>query len=81
MALKILGFWRKNRMLGRNAAGIYWMFRYLERCENSARLLRAGLRISITQSDYGSQDWDSVLTAASIRPVCLLYTSSEPTRP
>ena len=48
-------------MLGRNAAGIYWMFRYLERCENSARLLRAGLRISITQSDYGSQDWDSVL--------------------
>ncbi len=54
-------------MLGRNAAGIYWMFRYLERCENSARLLRAGLRISITQSDYGSQDWDSVLTAASMR--------------
>ena len=56
-------------MLGRNAAGIYWMFRYLERCENSARLLRAGLRISITQSDYGSQDWDSVLTAASIKPI------------
>ena len=45
------------------------MFRYLERCENSARLLRAGLRISITQSDYGSQDWDSVLTAASIKPI------------
>ena len=56
-------------MLGRNAAGIYWMFRYLERCENSARLLRAGLRISMTQSDYGSQDWDSVLTAASIKVI------------
>lgn len=54
-------------MLGRNAAGIYWMFRYLERCENSARLLRAGLRISMTQNDYGYQDWDSVLTAASIK--------------
>ena len=24
-------------MLGRNAAGIYWMFRYLERCENNDR--------------------------------------------
>ena len=54
-------------MLGRNAAGIYWMFRYLERCENSARLLRAGLRISMTKNDYGYQDWDSVLTAASIK--------------
>ena len=43
------------------------MFRYLERCENSARLIRAGLRISITQNEYGSQDWDSVLAAASIK--------------
>lgn len=54
-------------MLGRNAAGIYWMFRYLERCENNARLLRAGLRISMTHYDHASQDWDSVLIAASIK--------------
>ena len=53
-------------MLGRNAAGIYWMFRYLERCENNARLLRAGLRISMTQYDHASQDWESVLMATSI---------------
>ena len=54
-------------MLGRNAAGIYWMFRYLERCENNARLLRAGLRISMTQYDHASQDWESVLMATSIK--------------
>ena len=50
-------------MLGKNAAGIYWMFRYLERCENSARLLRAGLRISMTRYDYSDSDWESVLNA------------------
>ena len=54
-------------MLGRNAAGIYWMFRYLERCENNARLLRAGLRISMPQYDHASQDWESVLMATSIK--------------
>ena len=54
-------------MLGRNAAGIYWMFRYLERCENNARLLRAGLRISMTQYDHASQDWETVLIATSIK--------------
>ncbi|MBL4858696.1 MAG: alpha-E domain-containing protein, partial [Erythrobacter sp.] len=31
-------------MLGRTANGLFWMFRYLERAENAARLLDAGLR-------------------------------------
>ena len=56
-------------MLGRNAAGIYWMFRYLERCENNARLLRAGLRISMTQFDNSSLDWESVLMSTSIMTI------------
>ncbi|MGO7428215.1 alpha-E domain-containing protein, partial [Rhizobium ruizarguesonis] len=31
-------------MLGRTANGLYWMFRYIERAENIARLIDAGLR-------------------------------------
>ena len=30
-------------MLGRTANGLYWMFRYIERAENIARLIDAGL--------------------------------------
>lgn len=33
-------------MLGRTANGLYWMFRYIERAENIARLIDAGLRVS-----------------------------------
>ncbi len=33
-------------MLGRTANGLFWMFRYIERAENIARLVDAGLRMS-----------------------------------
>ena len=36
-------------MLGRTANGLFWMFRYLERAENTARLLDAGLRMALTR--------------------------------
>ncbi len=29
-------------LLGRTANGLYWMFRYIERAENMARLVDAG---------------------------------------
>ena len=32
-------------MLGKTAGGLFWMFRFLERSENTARLLDAGFRI------------------------------------
>ena len=35
-------------MLGRTANGLYWMFRYIERAENIARLVDAGVRMSLT---------------------------------
>jgi len=49
-------------MLGRTANGIFWMSRYLERAENTARLLDAGLRLALTrgQSD-ANVEWQSVL--------------------
>ena len=36
-------------MLGRVANGIFWMYRYLERAENTARLLEAGFRMALTR--------------------------------
>jgi uncharacterized alpha-E superfamily protein len=50
-------------MLGRAANGVYWMSRYLERAENTARLLNVGLRIALTRGvDATREDeWRSVL--------------------
>lgn len=49
-------------MLGRTANGIFWMFRYLERAENTARLLDAGFRMALTRGASAARDeWRSVL--------------------
>ena len=56
-------------MLGKTAAHIFWMFRYLERCENTARLINASHFISLTQKQNIANHWDSI---------CLLYTSPSP---
>jgi uncharacterized alpha-E superfamily protein len=50
-------------MLGRAAQGVYWMARYLERAENTARLLTVGLRIAQTRGTDVTPDdeWRSVL--------------------
>ena len=49
-------------MLGKTAGGLYWMFRYLERAENIARLVEAGFRIALTRST--DAEWESVLTTS-----------------
>ena len=54
-------------MLGSTAGGLFWMFRYLERSENTARLLEAGLRIALTRSADASDEWASVLTTTGAR--------------
>lgn len=51
-------------MLGKTAGGTFWMFRYLERSENTARLLEAGLRIALTGSTDPQDEWASVLKTA-----------------
>ncbi|MEM6305161.1 MAG: alpha-E domain-containing protein [Pseudomonadota bacterium] len=50
-------------MLGKTAGGLFWMFRYLERSENTARLIEAGFRIALTRP--GSEEWTSVLRTAA----------------
>ena len=49
-------------MLGRTANGLFWMFRYLERAEATARLLDAGFRIALTRAGSSRSEWQSVLT-------------------
>lgn len=51
-------------MLSKTAGGLFWMFRYLERNENNARLLDAGFRIALTRSATAQSEWKSVLTTA-----------------
>lgn len=52
--------------LGKTAGSLFWMFRYLERSENLARLIEAGLRIALTRSDASAQEWRSVLTTTGL---------------
>lgn len=53
-------------MLGKTAGGLFWMFRYLERSENTTRLLDAGFRIALTRSSAAETEWASVLTTAAV---------------
>ena len=54
-------------MLGKTAGGLYWMARYMERSENYARLLEAGLRIAMTRNSSANDEWASILTTAASR--------------
>ena len=54
-------------MLGKTAGGLFWMFRYLERAENIARLVEAGWRIALTRSGDAESEWESVVTTAGMR--------------
>ncbi|WP_296419137.1 alpha-E domain-containing protein [Pseudooctadecabacter sp.] len=52
-------------MLGKTAGGLYWMFRGLERAENTARLIEAGFRIALTRSSDPTSDWQSVIVTSA----------------
>ena len=54
-------------MLGRTAASLFWMSRYMERAENMARLLEVGHRISLMPGriEGHRDDWRSTLLSAS----------------
>lgn len=49
-------------MLGRTANGVFWMARYLERAENTTRLISAGFRMALTRGGQaGQEEWRSLL--------------------
>lgn len=53
-------------MLSRTAGNLYWIGRYLERADFSARLIEATKRLAALPSSYGgaSNAWESALAAA-----------------
>lgn len=51
-------------MLGKTANGLYWMYRYMERAENTARLIETGQRIALTRLNQTDEEWASVLQSA-----------------
>lgn len=52
-------------MLGRSANGLFWMSRYLERAENTARLIDVGFHLALTRQT-AEEEWKSVLTTAGL---------------
>ena len=67
-------------MLGKTAGGLFWMFRYLERSENTARLIEAGQRIALTRSGSVDDEWTSVLQSAGAYAGYVETHGSEVTR-
>ena len=56
-------------MLGRTANSLFWMFRYLERAENTARLLEAALRMALTRDLVTARPgiyWTDCLASAAL---------------
>lgn len=54
-------------LLGRTANGLYWMNRYIERAENLARLIDAGLRMALTRTNSSAEEWSSVVMSAGVK--------------
>lgn len=52
-------------MLGKTANGLFWMYRYLERAENTARMIETGQRLALTGMSGGDGEWASVLQTAA----------------
>ncbi|WP_370272182.1 alpha-E domain-containing protein [Pseudooceanicola nitratireducens] len=53
-------------MLGKTANGLYWMYRYLERAENTSRLVETGQRIGLTRLSSSEIEWKSILQTAGV---------------
>lgn len=53
-------------MLGKTANGLFWMYRYLERAENTSRLVETGQRIALTRLDSPDDEWISVMQTAGV---------------
>ncbi|MGO1070871.1 alpha-E domain-containing protein [Lysobacter sp. CA199] len=58
-------------LLGRNASGLYWMSRYFERAENTARLIDTGLRIALMRTQSAADELRSVIVSAGVESAFL----------
>lgn len=65
-------------MLGKTAGGLFWMFRYLERSENTARLVDAGFRMALVRGGAIAEEWASVIDTVGVRSAYLsMYDTFE----
>lgn len=53
-------------MLGKTANGLFWMYRSLERAENTSRLVETGQRIGLTRLSASEDEWISVMRSAGV---------------
>ena len=60
-------------MLSRTADCLYWMARYTERAENTARMLDVNYQTSLLPqpSEYRDQSWRKLLTISKLEPAFL----------
>ena len=59
-------------MLSRIADSLYWMGRYIERAENTCRLLKATHEFTVELSglndELAAQEWELLFGAAPVKP-------------
>jgi len=65
-------------MLSRTADCLYWMARYTERAENTARMLDVNYQTSLLPqpSEYRDQSWRKLLTISKLEPMFLERSST-----
>ena len=51
-------------MLSRTAENLYWLGRYVERAESTARLIEMGRRMVMLPSAMDNDEWRSVILAS-----------------
>ena len=63
-------------MLGSTADSLFWMFRYIERAENTLCLIESGFQLYLISSTNLYNEWDAILRTNSIRQYFLKKNSS-----
>ena len=54
-------------MLGSTADSLFWIFRYIERAENTLCLIESGFQLHLISSKNLKNEWDAILKTSSIR--------------
>ena len=54
-------------MLGSTADSLFWMFRYVERVENTLCMIESGFQLYLLSSSNLYNEWDAILRTNSIR--------------
>ena len=54
-------------MLGSTADSLFWMFRYIERVENTLCMIESGFQLYLLSSSNLYNEWDAILKTNSIR--------------